>query len=97
MESAEAVGQRVPGGQEQDRRCDTTRAQRLADVASVRVGQSDVEHEDVGRVVPEARTASAPEAVARTANPSRSSASRTTPRSSSSSSQTPAVTVPGMA
>ena len=55
VEAAEAVAQRVARGQEQDRGGDAARPQRLADVAAVGVGQADVEDEDVGRVVAEAR------------------------------------------
>ena len=67
VEAAEPVGERVARGEEQDRRCDAARPQRLADVAPVGVGQADVEHEDVGRRRrANARTASVPDAVART-------------------------------
>ena len=47
-EAGEAVGQRVAGGEEDHRRVDAPRAQRLDDVAPVRVGQADVDDEHVG-------------------------------------------------
>ena len=90
-EAGEPVGQRAAGGQEEHRRVDAVRAQRLADVAAVGVGQADVEHEHVGRVARRTRcTASRPVAVARTSKPfGAQRAARARERSSASSSQRP--------
>ena len=48
-EPGEPIGERVARGQEQHRRLDAARAQRLADVAAVGVGQADVDHERIRR------------------------------------------------
>src|SRR5262245_43031901 len=52
VEAGHTVDERVPGREEQDRRLNAARAERLAEVAAVGVGQSDVDNERVwgGRV-----------------------------------------------
>ena len=86
-EAAQPVGERIACGQEQHRRVDALRAQRLADVAAVGVGQADVDHERVGRVVPVPRSSSSrPLATARAANPSARRLRTSTSRSGASSS-----------
>jgi len=52
-EAGDAVGKRCAGAEEQDRQLHALRAQRLADVASVGVGQPDVDDQEVGRLGPE--------------------------------------------
>ena len=47
-EAREPIGQGAARGQEEDRRADALGAQRLDDVAAVRVGQADVDDEGVG-------------------------------------------------
>src|SRR5205085_3166649 len=49
VEAGEAVGKLVPRSQEQQRRLDAARPQRLAEVAAVGVGQADVDDEQVRR------------------------------------------------
>ena len=51
MKSGQAIGERVACGQEQHRREHAPRADRLAEVATVGVGQSDVDDERVGRAM----------------------------------------------
>ena len=92
VEPRQPVGQRAAGGEEEHRRVDAVRAQRLADVAPVGVGQADVEHQEVRRLAENACTASRPLAVARTSKPSAASARESTERSPASSSQMPTRT-----
>jgi hypothetical protein len=47
VEAGDAVDDRVTGGQEEHRRPHASRAERLAQVAPVRVRQADVDHEHV--------------------------------------------------
>ena len=47
-EAGEPVGERVARGEEDDRHADAARPQRLDDVAAVRVGEPDVDHQGVG-------------------------------------------------
>jgi hypothetical protein len=53
VKAAQPIGERVACGEEQNRTRVTAGAERLADVAPVGVGQADVEHEHIGRVVRE--------------------------------------------
>jgi len=53
VESGDAVDERVVRGEEEHRRLDAPSAQRLAEVASVGVGQPDVDDQEVGRLGPE--------------------------------------------
>ena len=50
VEAGHAVDDRVARGEEEHRRLDAARAERLADVAPVGVGQADVDDEDVRHV-----------------------------------------------
>ena len=59
-EAGEPVGDGVAGREEQHRGVDAVRAQRLADVAPVGVGQADVDDEPVGRCMPDEAIASRP-------------------------------------
>jgi hypothetical protein len=50
-EAAQPVGQRVAGGQEQHGRVHPPCAQRLAEVPPVGVGQADVDHQRIRRLI----------------------------------------------
>ena len=47
VEAGDPVDERVSSGEEEDGRLDAARAQRLAEVAAVAVGEADVDHERV--------------------------------------------------
>jgi hypothetical protein len=47
VEAGDPVDNRVPRCEEEDRRLDSPRAQRLTQITAVGVGQADIDHEDV--------------------------------------------------
>ena len=49
IEACQPIDQRVAGGQEEHRRLHALRSQRLAEVASVGIGKTDVDHEQIRR------------------------------------------------
>ena len=88
-EAGQPVGERVAGGEEEHRRADAARPQRLDDVAPVRVRQADVDDERVRLLVRErCRAARAAVAAVSTAKPSSVRPRRSSERSSPSSSST---------
>lgn len=50
LEAREPVRKRIAGGEEENRDLDALRPERLAKVATVRIGEADIDNQEIGRV-----------------------------------------------